>query len=86
MSNDAMLFLTGLTQSQLDAALAEESEKLAEKQSRHDASQFHCCIPDWTGQGGMQRFWVNEDGTYESMDSRNDDAEIRRGLRLIAER
>lgn len=55
-----------------------------ERSARREASQYLCSIPDWTGQGGMVHFWQNADGSYESLDSRIVDSEIREGLSAAA--
>ncbi len=54
------------------------------KEMRRAKSNWHCSIPDWTGSGGMVDFWINDDGTYECMDSRIDDQKIREGIRRFA--
>lgn len=63
-----------------EEAKAEAKIRIAEKQNRKNNSFFHCRIPDWQGQGGMVEFWINNDGTYESDDTRLDDSKIRDGI------
>lgn len=61
---------------------AQENRK--EMLERKKKSLYHCRIPDWTGQGGMVNFWINDDGSFESEDSRIQDKEIRMGIKKFA--
>jgi hypothetical protein len=66
-------------------AIRQVEVKKAERLKRKRNSQFCCIIPDWTGEGGMREFWINEDGSFESEDDRIQDREIRRGIKKFAE-
>lgn len=61
-------------------AVAEARQAREERMKRKAASFWHCRIPDWTGQGGMVEFWINEDGTFETDDGHIDDRMIREGI------
>ncbi len=50
---------------------------------RKELSFFHCRIPDWRGQGGMVEFWINDDGSFETEDTRLDDTKIRDGVESL---
>jgi len=62
---------------------AEAEKEYDAKQERKEKSFFHCRIPDWTGQGGMVEFWINDDNSFESDDSRIQDKEIREGIKKL---
>lgn len=64
--------------------LTDARNKMLQREVRRQKSFYHCTIPDWTGSGGMVDFWINDDGTYECMDSRIGDAEIRQGIAAFA--
>lgn len=56
-----------------------EREALLERKA---SSLFQYCIPDYW-QGGKINFWMNQDGTYETEDSRIDDTKIRDAISLF---
>ena len=62
---------------------AEAKKEYEAKQERKQKSFYHCSIPDWNGQGGMIEFWINEDNSFESEDSRIQDKEIREGIEKL---
>ena len=59
-----------------DEAMETGKIEMNERSKRKSDSLFDCRIPDWTGNGGMVDFWINDDGTFESEDSRIDDDKI----------
>lgn len=59
-------------------------ENLKQQQIRKGKSKFVCRIPDWIEQGGMIEFWINEDGSFETMDSRINDSDMRKELINLA--
>ena len=65
-------------------ALAEAKQRLLKKEARKKSSLWHFVIPDWTGQGGTVSIWANNDGSFESDDSRIGDKEIREGIKIFA--
>jgi hypothetical protein len=77
-------FYSNLSDTEYEKLMADSIQKAAEKQARKEASKFQCRIPDWTGQGGMVEFWINEDNTFECEDSRINDSMIREGLLSLA--
>jgi hypothetical protein len=73
-----------LTDEEYEQMKVQAQEKKEKMLKRKEKSFYHCRIPDWTGQGGMVDFWINEDGTFESEDSRIQDKEIRNGVKKFA--
>lgn len=82
MSNeiDPVQEMFGISNEAIEEAKVKREQMLARKAASH----YHCAIPDWTGQGGMCRFWINVDGSYESEDSRINESMIREGIRRFA--
>ena len=72
-----------LTDEEYAEMTKEGQQKRKEMLERKEKSFYHCRIPDWTGQGGMVEFWINEDNSFESEDSRIQDKEIREGIEKL---
>jgi len=49
---------------------------------RKESSLTLCKVPDYR-QGGMIEFWINEDGSFETEDSRMNDGYIREQLEKL---
>jgi len=73
-----------LTDEEYAEMTKEGQQKRKEMLERKEKSPWHFRIPDWTGQGGTIEFWVNDDGSFESEDSRIQDREIRKGIKIFA--
>lgn len=73
-----------LTDEEYERMRKKSQKEYTEKQARKVNSPFHCRIPDWTEQGGMVEFWINEDNSFECEDSRISDSNIRDGLLILA--
>lgn len=55
-----------LTNEEYDKVIAEAKTNRINKENRKNNSNTICKIPDWTGQGGMVEFWINDDNKFEA--------------------
>jgi hypothetical protein len=76
-------FYSHLTDTEYEQLKNEAAEAAKQKEERKNKSKFLCRIPDWTGQGGMVEFWINDDNSFETIDSRINDSDIRDGLKAL---
>jgi hypothetical protein len=63
---------------------AEESAEFIKKEMRRSYGVIFT-LPNWYGEGGTIEVWINNDNSFECMDNRIVDADIRSAMISLAE-